>query len=216
MCNNIWKTGLGALGIAAMLLLIGCSEKPSANQTKKKNVKECLASIDSIEILREIVDFAKDDFDIAEVALWLRNKKTGEETKILQTVRPDWHCWYMSDGTEFCPVPFDSLLVASRVHIHNLEPLQLIVEGCPDCRNEFSYFVDVTARKAWYVPANSGYLGSTEEGYMIFRSYRYVSDPEIAGRYTFLQVFDENGCMVDSLDLEHVRLSAFRNEEINN
>ena len=38
----------------------------------------------------------------------------------------------------------------------------------------------------------------------------------IAGRYTFLQVFDETGCMVDSLDLEHVKLSAYQNEEIKN
>lgn len=203
-------------GIAVLLLLISCSEKPSAHQSVKENAKECVASIDGIEILREVVDSAKDEYDIAEVALWLRNKDTGEETKILQTVRPDWYCWYMSDGSEFYPVPFDSLLVASRVYIHNLEPLQLIVEGCPDCRNEFSYFVDVPSRKAWYVPANSGYMGGTEEGYMIFRSYRYVSDPDIAGRYTFLQVFDETGCMVDSLDLEHVKLSAYKNEENKN
>ena len=50
-----------------------------------------------------------------------------------------------------------------------------------------------------------------EEGYMIFQSYRYVSDPDIAGRYTFLQIFDETGNLVDSLDLEHVRLKEYRN-----
>ena len=41
------------------------------------------------------------------------------------------------------------------------------------------------------IDATRGYMGGTEEGYMVFRSYRYVSDPDIAGRYTFLQVFDE-------------------------
>ena len=87
---------------------------------------------------------------------------------------------------------------------------QLIVEGCPDSRNEFSYFIDVPSRKAWYVPANSGYMGGTEEGYRVFRSYRYVSDPDIAGRYTFLQVFNDSGVMVDSLDLEHVILTAHK------
>ena len=102
---------LGGLGVSTLLFLIGCSEKPSVQQP----VKECVASIDGIEILREVVDSAKDEYDIAEVALWLRNKDTGAETKILQTVRPDWHCWYMSDGTEFYTVPFDSLLVASKM-----------------------------------------------------------------------------------------------------
>lgn len=59
-----------------MLMLIGCSEKPSAQQPVKESVKECVASIDGIEILREVVDSAKDEYDIAEVALWLRNKNT--------------------------------------------------------------------------------------------------------------------------------------------
>lgn len=202
--KSLYFVGIGAV---SMLLPISCSEQHAAQLSPKESDKECVASIDSIEILREVVDSAKDEYDVAEVALWLRNKNTGDETKILQTVRPDWHCWYMSDGTEFYPVPFDSLLVASRVYIYNLEPLQLIVEGCPDCRNEFSYFIDVPSRKAWYVPANQGYVGKTsEEGYMIFQSYRYVSDPDIAGRYTFLQLFDETGDMVDSLDLEHLHL----------
>ena len=189
-----------------LMLLTACT----GSNTAKDDKKECIAALDSIEILREVVDSAKDEFDINEVSLWIRNRNTGKETKLLQTVRPDWHCWYMPDGKDFYRVPIDSILVASRVFIHSIEPLQLIVEGCPDSRNEFSYFIDVPSRKAWYVPANSGYMGGTEEGYRVFRSYRYVSDPDIAGRYTFLQVFNDSGVMVDSLDLEHVILTAHK------
>lgn len=84
-------------------------------------------------------------------------------------------------------------------------------------RNEFSYFIDVPSRKAWYVPANQGFIGTTsEEGYMMFQSYRYVSDPDIAGRYTFLQIFDDNGNMVDSHNLEHPHLEVLVNEETKN
>lgn len=83
----------------------------------------------------------------------------------------------------------------------------MIVQGCPDMRNEFAYFIDVPTRRAWYVPANFGYVGNTGvERYMIFQSYRYVSDPDIAGRYTFLQIYDDAGKMVDTLNLEHVHL----------
>lgn len=106
---------LGGLGVSTLLFLIGCSEKPSVQQPVNESNKECVASIDGIEILREVVDSAKDEYDIAEVALWLQNKDTGAETKILQTVRPDWLCWYRSDGTEFYTVPFDSLIVASKM-----------------------------------------------------------------------------------------------------
>lgn len=193
-----------------------CSQRNSSNggNADWNSGKELVAENDSVALYIQIVDSAKDEYDIPEVALWIRNKTTKEETKLYQTVRPDWHCWYMGDGNKFYPVPIDSILVTSRVSIYNYDPLQLIVEGCPDMRNEFSYFIDVDKRKAWYVPANQGYIGSTsEEGYMIFQSYRYVSDPDIAGRYTFLQIFDETGNMVDSLDLEHVILKEYHNEE---
>lgn len=169
--------------------------------------KAIIAENDSVAILYQVVDSAKDEYDIPEVAIWIKNKTTKQETKLYQTIRPDWHCWYMGDGNKFYPVSIDSILVTSRVWIYNNDPLQLIVEGCPDMRNEFSYFIDVPTKKAWYVPANQGYVGNTsEEGYMIFQSYRYVSDPDIAGRYTFLQIFDETGNLVDFLDLEHLHL----------
>lgn len=179
--------------------------------------KDIIAENDSVAILYQVVDSAKDEFDIPEVAIWIKNKITGQESKLYQTVRPDWHCWYMGVGDQFLPVPIDSILVTSRVTIYNYDPLQLIVEGCPDMRNEFSYFIDVPSRKAWYVPANQGFIGTTsEEGYMMFQSYRYVSDPDIAGRYTFLQIFDDNGNMVDSHNLEHPHLEVSVNEETKN
>lgn len=182
----------------------GCQQVDKQMTTADKTI---MAENDSVAILCQVVDSAKDDYDIPEVAIWIKNKTTKQETKLYQTIRPDWHCWYMGDGTSFIPVPIDSIPVTSTVSIYCDDPLQLIVEGCPDMRNEFSYFIDVPSRQAWYVPANQGYVGSTlEEGYMIFQSYRYVSDPDIAGRYTFLQLFDETGNMVDSLDLEHLHL----------
>lgn len=198
--------------LAIVMPIILCSCQQVGKRTTPE--KTIVAENDSVAILYQVVDSAKDEYDIPEVAIWIENKTTKQQIKLYQTVRPDWHCWYMGDGNQFYPVPIDSILVTSRVSIYNYDPLQLIVEGCPDMRNEFSYFIDVPSRNAWYVPANSGYMGGTEEGYMVFRSYRYVSDPDIAGRYTFLQVFNDKGVMVDSLDLEHVILSAYKDEEI--
>ena len=191
------------LVIVMAIIMYGC-QQVDKQITPDKMI---MAENDSIAILCQVVDSAKDEYDIPEVAIWIKNKTTKQETKLYQTIRPDWHCWYMGDGTSFIPVPIDSIPVTSTVSIYCDDPLQLIVEGCPDMRNEFSYFIDVPSRQAWYVPANQGYIGSTlQEGYMIFQSYRYVSDPDIAGRYTFLQLFDETGNMVDSLDLEHLHL----------
>ena len=214
------KINSGCITISIMLIsLFGCIRSIKDNDVTKDNDvakdndnKELLDETDSISLYRTIISPAKDEYDIPESALWVRNKMTGKETEILRTIRPDWHSWYISDGSKFVEVPIDSLLVLSRAFILNENPLRIIIEGCPDMRNVFSYFIDVPSRKAYWVPSNSGYLGGTEEGYMIFSSYRYVSDPEIAGRYTFLQVFDEDGEMVDSLDMEHIILSKYQNQ----
>lgn len=182
-----------------------------ATVTAPAENRKLLAENDSVQILNEIVDSAKDEYDVPVCALWIRDKTTGVEKKLLQSVRPEWHCYYMSDGDKCIDIPIDIITAISKVFIINDNPLQLIVEGVPDCRNVFSYIIDVDQYTAKFVPANSGFLGMTEEeGYLIFSSYRYVSDPEIAGRYTFLQVFDDNGVMVDSLDLEHVILEKGR------
>ena len=197
-----------------LIFLWDCST--SSKDVAGDDNKKLLVQTDSIALYREIISHTKDEYYIPECALFVKNKTTGIETEILRTVRPVWHCWYITDGSEFVEVPIDSILALSRAYILNENPLQIIVEGCPDMRNEFSYFIDVPSKKAYWVPANSGFLGGTEEGYMIFRSYRYVSDPDIAGRYTFLQVFNKAGEMIDSLDLEHVILSKYKDETKNN
>ena len=190
------------VGVMAAMLS-GCQQEHKQATT----YMAVMAENDSVAVLCQVVDSAKDEYDIPEVAIWIKNKTSGEKTKLYKTVRPDWLAWYMADGNNFCPISIDSIYVTDMVTIYNNDPLQLIVEGCLDMRNEFSYFIDVPSRKAWYVPANGGYVGCIAvEHCMIFQSYRYVSDPDMAGRYTFLQIYDYNGVMVDTLNLEHVRL----------
>lgn len=187
--------------LAFAITMYGCRQEKRFTEPDKS----IIAENDSVTILYQVVDSAKDEYDIPEVAIWIKNKTTKQETKLYQTVRPDRHWRYMGGGDRFYPVPLDSILVTSSVVIYNDNPLQLIVEGCPDMRNAFSYFIDVPARKAWYVPANFGYVGRiSEEDLMIFQSFHFVSDLEIGGRYTLLKIFDKTGNPVDSLDLEHL------------
>ncbi len=193
-------------------LLVVLAMYPGSKPTPQTAPERPTTVLDEDEyyaILREVVDSAKDEFDVDVVALWIKDQKTGTMEKLLQTVRPNGDSWYITDGDKFEPTSIDSIPSIYTAHIYSWSPLGLrsiIVEGCHDMRNVYSYFIDVPSRKAWYVPANSGYLGETgEEGYMVFQSYRYGPDG-IGGRYTFLQVFNDEGEMVDSLSLEHLYL----------
>lgn len=143
----------------------------------------------------------KDWMDVAKVSIWLYNKSTKKSSKLLTTVNPESSWWYQSDGEKGFDYPIDSITA-----IHKIIPVDstiLIVEGCPDNRNLFSYIINIPDRKATYIPCNSGIVGFTsEEGLIIGQSYRYVSDPDIAGRYSYIQVFDWDGNQVADLDLE--------------
>lgn len=206
---NTPKTMTKRLLIFVLPLLVVLAMHSCGTPTPKtppERPKTVLAEDDSYEILREVVDSAEDQYDVDVVALWVKDQKTGTQTKLLQTVRPNGGAWYVDDGKNFIPAPIDSINAIYNAYIYSQDPLRIIVEGCPDMRNIYSYFIDVPARKAWYVPANSGYLVTTDyEGYMIFQSYRYGPDG-IGGRYTFLQVFNDEGEMVDSLSLERLYL----------
>lgn len=185
------------------LLFLGCTSY-SQDKYLIANCTDLLDSYGNLEILSELIDPAKNEYDVDIVRLWSRDTETKSMNILFQTMRsPELSSWYLTDGNRFIPIPYDSIPMASFVKIWREKPLQLIVSGCPDMRNIYSFFIDVNANKAWFIPSNSGFIGETEEGYMIFSSYRYVKDAEIGGRYTFLQIFNESGEMVDSLSLEH-------------
>lgn len=90
------KVFICLLSFTFINLLYGYTDKHSMPASKS-----VLCETDNIEILRQVVDPAKDEYDIDVVALWLRDKNTGKETKLLQTTRPDWRYWHMSDSKIF-------------------------------------------------------------------------------------------------------------------
>lgn len=143
----------------------------------------------------------KDIFNVPISSLWLYDKESKQASKLFTTVEPNDMYWYVSDDEQGIEVPIDSIPALFGAIAYDAN--RLIVSGVPDLRNIYSYIIDIPARKAIYIPCNRGILGfSSEEEYIVAQSYRYATDPEIAGRYTYIQVFDWNGTQVASLDLE--------------
>jgi hypothetical protein len=178
--------------------------------TTAPNPKNILAEVDSIQIIQEVIDSTGNNSDNPIKAIWLRNKNTGDYQKLFQTRPPKGNSWYTPDGKKWKSVSINDIPGVFSAYIIIYHPLQFIVEGCPDGRNIYSYYIDAESRTAKYIPANSGYMGETEEGYLVFKSYRYVSNPDIAGRYTILQLFNQDGILVEKLDLEHIKLEEYK------
>lgn len=67
------KVFICLLSLFCISLLYGYTDKQSTPVSKS-----VLCETDNIEILRQVVDPAKDEYDIDVVALWLRDKNTGK------------------------------------------------------------------------------------------------------------------------------------------
>ncbi|MCH5223539.1 MAG: hypothetical protein J1E82_05810 [Muribaculaceae bacterium] len=144
---------------------------------------------------------ASDWMDVAINSVWIYNKINGEATKFLTTVKPQYYGWYQSDDIKGLVYPIDSITAIDKIMA--IDSTTMIVSGVPDLRNVYSYIINIPSKKATYLSCNAGVIGLTpEEGLIIAQSYRYVSDPDIAGRYTYLQIFDWEGNQVADLDLE--------------
>ena len=206
------KAFLLTIAICCFLGLCFCksSDSSRSDSPKRPGIPSKAKFADENDYYEVYVDEetqAEDWMDVTKVSLWLYNKSTKQSFKLLSTIDPGSYSWYQPDGEEGLDFPIDSITA-----IHTIIPVDsttLIVEGCPDSRNIYSYIIDIPERKATYIPCNSGVVGFTaEEGFIIGQSYRYVSDPDIAGRYTYIQIFDWDGNQVADLDLEREQIKG--------
>lgn len=64
----------------ALTVIAMCSWQSENKQIA--SVKTIVAESDSVAILSQIVDPAKDEYDIPEVAIWIREKASGRESPL--------------------------------------------------------------------------------------------------------------------------------------
>ena len=85
---------------------------------------------------------------------------------------------------------------------------KIVIDGCFDMRNIFSYLIDVDTNEVKHLPTNCGLIGFTpEEGYIVMGSYAYNNavDEEgeiIGGRHTVMSVFNVDGECIKMIDFE--------------
>jgi len=150
---------------------------------------------------------AKYDEEAYVTSLYVYNYKSKQLSKLLTTTEPDGYGWYKPSGENAVKCALSDIHAIYSAHLFPYAK-KLLVSGCFDMRNDFSYIIDLDKKSVLCLPTNSGFVGFTlEEGYVIMQSYAYNTgvdengDPK-GGRHTVLSVFDENGIFIRSLDLE--------------
>ncbi|MBR3445102.1 MAG: hypothetical protein IKH14_04450 [Prevotella sp.] len=127
------------------------------------------------------------------VTVWYKDKRTNEACILFSTnanAEPVWG--EMKNG--YTTVELSNIAAADKaVFIPGADHL-VIIEGCPDARNIWTYIIDLKKRTAKQLHATEGLLGIDAEHRQIRLSdYRY--HPE-GGRYSVEKVFTYDGTFV--------------------
>ena len=142
-----------------------------------------------------------EDYDNAIVySIWLADERTGTVRKICETNPKAVVQWEkMSDEqADGVAVALDQIASAEKAWIAPGDVSKVIVQGCPDARNEWTYIIDTDAKTAIQLPSTEGVESlDWEKKEIIVSSYGY--HPE-GGRYSFLSAYDNNGKFLRMVD----------------
>ena len=139
-------------------------------------------------------DEAPDENDLAGVyTVWVADERWGVIRKIL-TTNPDAEAqWSQMSGKEAdgVAVPMNMIAAASSASYASEDFSKIVVEGCPDGRNTWTYIINIPKHTAIQLPSTEGVQDiDMDEGEIIAASYGYY--PE-GGRYTVNKAYSLDG-----------------------
>lgn len=139
-------------------------------------------------------DKSPDENDFAGVyTVWVADERWGVTRKILTTNPEAKAQWSRMSGKEAdgVAVPMNMIAVASSASYASEDFSKIVVEGCPDGRNTWTYIIDIPKHTAIQLPSTEGVQDiDMDEGEIIAASYGYY--PE-GGRYTVNKAYSLDG-----------------------
>ena len=137
-------------------------------------------------------DKAPDEDDLCGVyTVWLADERAGTAKKLCQTnpnAQAQWEKMKKEDS-DAVEVPIDQIAIASKAYVTPYG--KVIVEGCPDARNVWTYIIDPDKGTAKQFPSTEGVMEiDWEKEEIILASYGY--DIEL-GRYTYNRAYSVDG-----------------------
>jgi len=135
-----------------------------------------------------------------KVTVWSYNQETREAKPIVSTTGEDIAVWCKGDTIKsYWPKDSIASIYSAKIISWSDKPLQIVVDGCPDQRNVWTYIVSEESDSVILLPTNAGFLGkSIEEDLLIGQSYEYYGQ---GGRYNVLKVFDMEGNMMQQIPI---------------
>lgn len=158
-------------------------------------------SVNSFFVYTKMYQAASED-DPADVkSLWLYDKIAGRVDSLFTTNFNAEPRWADMNGRPV-EVPLTQIAAADKVCLVPGHPQMLLVEGCPDARNIWTYIVDISAKTARQFPSTEGFLSFSASGdTLVLGAYRYHEE---GGRYSVAKTFTLDGQFIKEEPLEDV------------
>ena len=124
--------------------------------------------------------------------VWWADERTGTAKKICVTNPTAEAQWQRMNGKESdaVDVPITQIAAADKAMIAPGDVSKVIVEGCPDGRNIWTYIIDTNTNTAKQFPSTEGVVDTNWDKKEITLGF-YGYDDE--GRYSYKKVFSING-----------------------
>ena len=158
-----------------------------------------VAEANGLVVLAKTVQAASEDDPATIKTLLLYDRNSGRVDSLLTTNPFAELRWEDMNG---CPVgvALSQIAAADKVMFVPAHPRLLLVEGCPEARNVWTYIIDLEAKTARQFPSTEGILSFSASGdTLVLGAYRYHEE---GGRYSVARTYTLEGQLVreDVLD----------------
>ena len=137
---------------------------------------------------------ATEDVLANKVTVWLRDKATGQ-VRLLLTTNPMADLrWEDMVDNHAVDVGLDQIAAADNAFFVPWDESKILVQGCPDARNIWTYIVDTKQKSAMQFPAKEGLFNFDQDNHrLILLDYKYHIEN---GRYSVAQTYTMDGAFV--------------------
>ena len=209
LCGILLMTAASSYGQAVWNSAISSSLKDSLYQMGLPKTAVLTDADYDLLVYINIDKKPTEEFDSTISSLYVFDMTQRKLSKLFTTTLATDFSWYKPHSTACTDCQLTDIHAAFDAKIVPYHR-KIVVDGCFDFRNTFSYLIDLETLSVKLFPTNAGLCGFThEEGYIVMNSYAYntalLEDGTPAGgRHTVLSIFDENGGLLKMIDLEYL------------
>ena len=181
-------------------------EVPDTVQTVSQELSQTLPDgavkadeANGLFVFTKLLQKGSEDDPVDIRSLWLYERKTGRVDSLLTTNPFAEQRWAeMSDGP--VEVALTQIAAADKVCFVPGHPQLLLVEGCPDARNIWTYVVDLEKKTARQFPSTEGLIAFSASGDTLqLGAYRYHEE---GGRYSVVRTYTLSGQLIKEEESE--------------